>query len=158
MSTGEIALPVECFLTKRKARYAGEVGLFPDSALAAEDFAPIALGAEVRASLATERHAALLKYLWALCSLVAQNGDEYRDREEAFDGLLVRARHIEAKVDPQTGEVIIKRLSTRRLDNEAMQRLVARVKYIVLTEVLPGVPDGQLADEIDRMIGGRERK
>jgi hypothetical protein len=113
-------VPIEAFLTKRKARYVGEVGLFPDSALAAEDFAPIALGAEVRASLATERHAALLKYLWALCALVAQNGDRYRDREEAFDDLLLKAGHYEeVGYNPQTGELKIRRLSTRRLDNEA---------------------------------------
>lgn len=149
-------MPLELYGVKRKARYVGEVALFFDAPMFAEDFAKIPMDEQVRVELATPRNAALHRFLWALCALVAQNGDEYRDREEAFDGLLVRARHIEAKIDPRTGEVTIKRLSTRRLDNEAMARLVARVKHIVLTEVLPGVPDGQLADEIENMIGGRK--
>ena len=149
-------MPIEIFLTKRASRHAGEVGLFPDSSMAAEDFAPITMGAEVRASLATERHAALLKYLWALCTLVAANTDEYRDREEAFDGLLVRARFINHAVIKKTGEVVIRRASTRRLDNEAMQRLVNRVKHIVRTEILPGVDDDTLARQIEAGLAGRK--
>lgn len=144
-------------LTKRAARYAGEQGLFPDSQLAADDFAPIAMGAEVRASLSTERHAALLKFLWAMCALVAHNSDEYRDREEAFEGLLIRARFIEEITVAKTGEIKIRRRSTRRLDNTAMQRLVDRVKWIVLNEVWPKMPEGRLADEIEKLVQGRER-
>jgi hypothetical protein len=149
-------VPIETYLVKREARYAKEIGLFPDSPLAAEDFAPIAMGAEVRASLSTERHAALTRYLWALCALVAHNSDEYRDREEAFEGLLIRARFIEEITVAKTGEIKIRRRSTRRLDNEAMQRLVNRVKWIVLNEVWPKMPEGHLADEIEKMIGGRK--
>ena len=148
-------MTVETFLRKRGALHAGEVGLFPDSPIAEEDFAVVPAGAEVRAELATERNAAMMRFAWALAGKIADNTEFYLDRNDAMDGplgLKMRAHHCKPIVDPQTGEVTLRPLSLRRLSNEAFGRLVKRFVWITCNEIIPGLDEGPLREEIEEMI------
>ncbi len=122
---------VELFLRKRAARHANEVGLFCDGAAFEDDWRIIPIDTEVRAELATERNAALLRFVWALAGMIADNTEYFLDKTDAMEnvpnGLKVRARHCKPVVDIETGELTIKPLSLKRLSNEAFRRLVNRM-------------------------------
>jgi hypothetical protein len=143
-------------MRKRAARHSGEVGLFCDGAAFEEDWRLIPIDTEVRAELATERNAALLRFVWALAGLIADNTEFYLDKEDAMEnvpnGLKVRARHCKPVVDPETGEVTIKPLSLKRLSNEAFRRLVNRMVYVTCHDIIPHMPEGELRAEIEEMI------
>lgn len=148
-------MSIETFLRKRRALHAGEVGLFPDSPIAEEDFGLVPLGAEVRAELATERNMAMLKFAWALAGLIAENTEFYLDKNDAMDGpmgLKMKAHHCKPVVDQATGEVTLRTLSLKRLSNEAFHRLLKRFVWVTCHQIVPGMDEGPLRAEIEEMI------
>jgi hypothetical protein len=154
-------MPLEVYGVKRKAQ-PGEIGLFIDSPVFAEDFAKIKLGTEVRLEITTERNAQMFKFLWALAGKIAENSESFLDREDAMDnvpyGLKCKAGHAKAVVDPETGKVTVRPLSLKRLDGEAFKRLLDRMVYVACRDIVPGMEPGPLTDEIEAMLTRRERK
>jgi hypothetical protein len=151
---------IETFLRKRKALYAGEVGLFPDSPIAEEDFAPVPMGAEVRTEMATERNMAMLKFVWALAGMIADNTEFYLDRNDAMDGplgLKMRAHHCKPVVDQATGEVTLRPMSLKRLSNEAFHRLLRRFVWVTCNQIIPGMDEGPLRAEIEELVRDKRR-
>lgn len=149
-------MTIETILVKRGARYQGEIGFFPDNEIASEDVQPIAMGAELRVILSSERNTQLLKYAWALATIIARNTDFYLDKDDAMngpEGLKMKAKFWRLVVDPKTGEVEARPRSLSRLSNEAMQRLVNRFTYFVTAHIIPGIKDASLREEVARMIG-----
>jgi hypothetical protein len=55
--------------------------------------------------------------------------------------------------DPKTKKWELKAKSLKRLSNEQLTRLVARIKWIVLTEIIPNLDDAALEREIQEMLG-----
>jgi hypothetical protein len=152
---------LELYGIKRAAK-AGEVGIFIDSPVFAEDFARIKLGTELRVEITTERNLRMLAFAWVLAGKIADNTDCFLDKNDAMDnvpyGLKCRAKHAKAVVDPVTGVVTVKPLSLRRLDGGAFQQLLDRMVYVTCTEIIPGMEPGRMTDEIERMLVGKERK
>jgi hypothetical protein len=148
-------MSLELFGVKRAAK-AGEVGIFFDSPVFADDFTTIKLGAELRVQITTERNLRMLAFVWALAGKISDNSDAYLDKEDAMDnvpyGLKCRAKHAKAVVDPVTGEVVVKPLSLKHLDREAFKRLLDRMIYVTCTEIIPGMEPGKLTDEIEAML------
>jgi hypothetical protein len=148
-------MTVELFLRKRAARHAGEVGLFCDAVAFEDDWRIIPIDTEVRAELATERNAAMLRFVWALAGMIADNTEFYLDRQDAMDGplgLKMRAHHCKPVVDPETGEVTLRPLSLKRLSNEAFHRLLRRFVWVTCNQIVPGMDEGPLRAEIEEMI------
>ncbi len=75
---------IETYLTKRKARYAGEEGFFPDSQMASDDVAGIALGTDVTASLRKPRSIQHHRWYFAMLGIVIENAEAW----DAVDDLL----------------------------------------------------------------------
>lgn len=153
-------MTVEVFLRKRGARHANEVGLFCESPICEDDFKVIPMDAEVRAELATERNATMVKFAWALATVVADNTEWYVDKDDAMNsvvppGLKVLARHCKAVVDQETGEMIIKPRSLKRLTNEAMVRLIRNMTWAVTTKLIPGIKEDALRAEVEKMVADR---
>ncbi len=149
---------IESVLTKRKAKHVGEVGLFPDNAMAGDDLRPVSDGTEVMARWGSPRNIQLNKFMWALADKVSQNVDGLQDREDALEYLCVKARFMKTVLDPKTGKLEIRRKSTRRLSNEEFQRLIDRLVFIVCNEVIPSLDETALRAELEAMVGPRESK
>lgn len=152
-------MTIETFLVKRKSRYTGEVGLFSNSQLSEDDFAAVPIDTEVRVEMATERNMQMLKFVWALAGMIANNTDYFLDSDDAMNGpqgLKIKARHCKIVVDKETREIQVRPLSLKRLSNEAFHRLLKRMVFVVCTDLIPGMDEGPLRDEIEKMIAGKQ--
>jgi hypothetical protein len=158
-------MPLEVYGVKRKAKHAGEVGIFIDSPAWADDpvWIKTEMGTDLRLKITTARNLRQLAFAWVLAGKIAENCDGvYLDKDDAMDnvpyGLKCRAKHAKAVVDPVTGEVTVKPLSLKRLDGEAFKRLLDRMVYVTCTEIIPGLEVSVLRDELEAMVGGKRMK
>jgi len=140
-------------LRKRGAQFKGEHGLFAVADFAEDDLRQIANGSDVLVRLTTPRNLKLLAYLWALATVVAESVDGLYDRDDAMEFLCVKAHYTRNVLDPRTGKLEIKRGSLSRLSNEAMKRLAERMKFIVVSELVPGMDEGALGKRLEEMVG-----
>lgn len=143
---------IELPLTKRMARFKNEWGLFPDSPVADEEFRLITQNHGVLAKVSSPKNLESLKYIWALATMVADATDGINDKDEAMEFLCVKARHMTMKLDPHSGKMELARKSLSRISNENLHRLIDRMVYIVLSEILPGMKESDLRKEIERMV------
>ena len=144
---------IESVLTKRRAKFVGEIGLFADNAMAGDDLQPVSDGTEVLARWGSPRNLQLNKFMWALAAKVADNVDGLQDRDDALEFLCVKARFIKTVLNPQTGKLEIRRKSTRRLSNEEFHRLIDRLVFIVCNEIIPSLDETALRAELEAMVG-----
>jgi|SRR5215471_9141568 len=146
---------IETFLTKRKAKYRGEVGLFPSSEMADDDLRVIAMDSEVMAALRREKNIQALRYLWGLVHKVADNTDLFVDKDDAMEAFKVRVGYCKAVYDPHTRKIETKAKSLTRISDEQLRLLTEKITTVICEEVLPGITRQQLRDEIEAML--RER-
>ncbi len=146
---------IETFLTKRRARYRGEVGLFADSEMAEEDLRIITMDSEVTASLKREKNIQALRYLWGLVHLVANNSDMFLDKSDAMDSLKKRVGFSKAVYDPHTRKIESRAKSLTRISDEQLRLLTDKITTVICEEILPGIKRQHLRDEIEEML--RER-
>lgn len=148
-------MTIETFLVKRKAKYRGEVGLFPNSEMAEEDLAPISANGEVIATLRREKNIQALRYLWALVHKVADNTDFFLDKDDAMEAFKTRVGYSKAVYDPFTRKVEVKTKSLTRISDEQLRLLTDKITTIICDEILPGIKRKHLREEIEAML--RER-
>ena len=151
-------MTIETILTKRKALYKGEVGLFATSEMAEEDLAPFSMNDDVMAKISSERQMKALRKLWGFVYKGYQNTDYWLNKDKAMNYFKVKAGHVKPGRDPETGEwdMLLPKSLTRISDNE-LRLLTDRVVDIICIEVLPGVKQVDLRREIEEMIKPRER-
>jgi hypothetical protein len=142
----------ELTFRKRRAKHAGEVGLFMDSAAFQEEWESVKLDSEVEGNFTTTAVARYSRFFHALCGKVADN-IEGQDKDSLKDELLIKCHHVTYHFDKLRGKVEIKPKTTRNLDGDKWLRLIRRATYIVLTDYLPGMNEGELRDGIEQMIG-----
>jgi hypothetical protein len=143
---------IETFLTKRPAKWKGEVGLFADSQMAEEDLALIAMFAQVLVRARSERNIEGLKYLWGLVHKVADNTDMFLDKDDAMEALKIRVGYSKAVYDPLRRKIETRAKSLTRISDEQLRILTEKIKQVVMTEILPGVTSAELRREIEEMI------
>jgi len=143
---------IETFLVKRPAKHAGEVGLFPDSEMAAEDLALVSMFSELIVTLRSEKKIERLKYLWGLVHKVADNCDMFLDKDDAMEGFKLRCGYSKAVYDPHTRKIETKAKSLTRISDEQLRILTAKIQEVITKEVLPGITSAQLRNEIEEMI------
>jgi len=148
-------MTIETFLVKRKAKYRGEVGLFPNSEMAEEDLRVISLDSEVMAALRRERNVQALRYLWGLVHKVADNTDLFLDKDDAMEAFKVRVGYSKAIYDPHARKIEVRGKSLTRISDEQLRILTDRITDVICQEVLPGITRKHLRDEIEEML--RER-
>jgi hypothetical protein len=141
---------IETHLQKRPALYKGEVGLFPSDPANSEDFALIDYGL-VMAKLSTPKNTKLLAYIHVLAKKVA-DALGLGDIDDGKRYLKHKARFVKFDINPDTGEVTLISKSMRKLSNEALKRLADRMVYIVVTDVIPDLDEGELRRELEGMV------
>ena len=124
-------MTVETFLVKRKAKYRGEVGLFPNSEMAEEDLRIVALDSEVMASLRREKNIQALRYLWGLVHKVADNTDLFLDKDDAMDAFKVRVGYCKGVYDPHTRKIETRAKSLTRISDEQLRLLTEKITTVI---------------------------
>jgi hypothetical protein len=148
-------MAIQTFLVKRKAKYRGEIGLFPNSEMAEEDLVPIGANTEVMVTLRREKNIQLLRYLWGLVHKVADNTDLFIDKDDAMEALKIRVGFSKAVYDPMTRKIEPRAKSLTRISDEQLRRLTDAISTIICNEILPGMKQSELRHEIEEML--RER-
>jgi len=143
----------EIFLRKRRAKD-GEIGLFPEGAVFEEEWQSIAIGAEVDAKLSVPVNEKYRKFFHALCGKLAEAVELFGGSKDfAKEQLLLQCRHATYHHDKLRGKTEIRAKTTANLSSDEWIRLLKRANYVAVSEYLPGVPEGVLRDEIEKMLG-----
>lgn len=150
-------MTVETFGTKRRAHYAGEIGLFPSSEMASEDIAIFALNSELMMRLWSEKRIEQLRYLWGLVHKVADNTDLWLDKDDAMEGFKIRVGYSKAVYDPRIQRVQVRGKSLKIATAEQLKTITEKVQGVILTEIFPGMKNNVLREEIENMIGDNQR-
>lgn len=145
-------------MRKRGALHAGEFGLFIDSPVFEEDFASIKANADVTVTAVQSRNIKQMRLAWALAAKIADTGVlGDADRRDVMNYLLKKAKHVRYIANQHRDgvevEIVVKSIRFASMDQTAFDRLFNRMIYIVLSEILPDVPEGTLRDEIEKMSG-----
>lgn len=129
--------------------------LVPAHLMAEEDLATVPTGRDLLVKIRQPRNVRQFNLGWALAQKVAEACDWLHDKDDAMDYLLQRARHVKYFTNPHTGavEIIVRSISWEKLKQDEFDRLFKRIVHIVLTEIMPGLPEGDLKAEIFKMIG-----
>jgi hypothetical protein len=146
-------LTVETFLTKRRARYVGEIGLFAESQMAEDDLVLFGLNKELMAKLWTEKRIEQLRYLWGLVHKVADNTDLFLDKEEAMEGLKIAAGYYRMVWDTRLQKLVPRGRSLTRISDERLRLLTAKIQEVIREQIFPGMKNNELRREIEEMIG-----
>jgi hypothetical protein len=145
-------------MRKRPAMHAGELGLFIDSQVFEEDFASIKSGTDVHVKATQSRNLKQFRLAWSLAAKIAQSGVlGDAERREIMDYLLKKAKHVRYITNEHRDgievEVVVKSIRFEAMEQTAFDRLFNRMIYIILSEILPDMPEGQLRDEVEKMSG-----
>jgi hypothetical protein len=145
-------MTVETFLTKRRARYQGEVGLFPNSQMAQDDIAIFGWDIELMARLWSEKNNDRLRYLWGLVHKVADNTNLFLDKDDAMESFKIRVGYSKAVYNPRTRKIEHHGKSLTRISDEALRLLTVKIQDVIREEIFPGMKDNELRREIEEMI------
>jgi len=143
-------MAVELSLHKRPAKRAGEMGLFCDQEVFADDFALLPTKQEVWAEIRTTKNMKLLRFLWALATKLAKGG-LFEDKDVAMDQLRIAAKFARFSKDHK-GRIVIVPQSLSKASGTTLSRLADRMVYIVCQDLLPDMTESKLRAEIEKMI------
>lgn len=142
---------IEIAVIKRKAKYAGETGLFAVDSIADDEIKQMPNDeAPCWAEITTPQNIKLLRLLWAIAEKLAKGG-VYPDKDVAMEDLKIRARH--ARFGIEKDRVVIVPRSISRMSRAALSRLADRFIYIVCADLLPGMKESEFRAELEEMLG-----
>jgi hypothetical protein len=129
--------------------------LVPVDPVSAEELAEIPTTAELLVTVRTPRNPRQHRLAWALADKVAQACDWLHDRQDAMDYLKMKAHHVRIMVEPRTGRTFLvpKSIAFASLDQQGFNRFFNRMIYVVCAEVIPGLKEKDLRDELLAMVG-----
>jgi len=139
---------IEFACAKRKAKFAGEVGIFGIDQVSDEEIKQLP-DDMVWAEITVPRNLKQIRYLWAIASKLAEGG-VYESKEDAMDDLKIRARFARWGVENERTIVVPRSLSRQRGD--VLHRLINRIVYIVCSDLLPHIKEADLRAEIEEMV------
>ena len=124
---------------------------------AAEDLAHVPHGKDVLIGVKVERNMVQFRKLWALAQKLSEACDFLHDKDEAMDFILIGCKHVRWVANPRTGLVfpVAKSISGPALEGDKFTRLYKRALWFICNEVLPGLDEGALRDEIEKMVAPR---
>lgn len=128
--------------------------LEPVDQIAADDLASVPLDRDLIVTVKAPKNTKQMRFAWALAQKIADARDEIHDKDVAMDVLCEMTRHVKMVVNPVSGHAFMVRKSISALDGAAFSRLLNRMVYVTVTEIVPGLDEGQLRDEIEAMIAG----
>ena len=124
-----------------------------ESAVFDEEWSSIAIGAEVDAKLTVPVNEKYRKFFHALCGKLAEAVEFFGGSKDfAKEQILLQCRHATYHHDKLRGKTEIRAKTTANLSSDEWIRLLRRANYVAVSEYLPGVPEGVLRDEIEKML------
>jgi len=145
-------MTIETTLVKRRALYKGEIGFFASSPMAEQDIALAKLDEEIMCTFSSPRTLQQLKFLWALVSKVADNTDQFVDKDHAMEQLKLAIGHSRALFDRKTRKLEIRPKSLKRLSFEKLRDITNKMIDVICRDIIPGMEENLLRDEIEQMI------
>lgn len=108
---------------------------------------------EVMVTVRAPRNMRQHKLAWALARKIADACD-FHDHQDAMDFLKIKARHVSYLVDPKTGEIYIRprSISFGSCQQAVFNRILNRMIWAVVTDIVPGLDESLLRDEIEDMV------
>ena len=146
-------MTIDTFLVKRRARYAGEIGLFAESQMAEEDLALFGFDKELMAKLWTEKRIEQLRYLWGLVHKVSDNTTLFLDKDDAMEGLKIAAGYYKMVWDSRLKKLVPRGSSLTRISDERLRLLTTKIQDVIREQIFPGMKNEELRREIEEMIG-----
>ena len=124
--------------------------------IAGDEFGLLPYGKDVLITAKSPRNQRQHRLAWALAQKLSEACDFLHGAEDAMDYLKICCRHVKWITNPNTGTVfpVPKSISFASLDQAAFNRLFKRMVYVTCTEIVPGLPDNDLRDEIEKMCVG----
>lgn len=119
-----------------------------------EDMATIPNDKDLLVTVKAPRNLKQLRFAWALAQKIADARDDILDKDVAMDVLCEMTRHVKMVVNPVSGHAFLMRKSIGTLDAAALSRLLNRMVYVTVAQIVPGLDEGQLRDEIESMVSG----
>jgi hypothetical protein len=129
--------------------------LVPADSVSAEMMAEIPLNTGLMVEVRVPRNLRQFRLAWALASIVSKSVDYLPDRETAMDWLKIKARHVRMIIDPKTGEIAIipKSIAYASLEQTAFARVLNRMVYVTITDIIPGMQESELRAELEKIVG-----
>ena len=146
---------INSILTKRRARYVGEMGFFADNSMAGDDLALATEDEEVLCIWYSPKTLKALKRLWGIVDKTAQNTDRWLHKREAMDELLVRVGFSKLVWDSRERKLVLRPKSLAGASNEELKLITGNVTNVICTEVIPGMAHNALRREVEEMLKPR---
>lgn len=129
--------------------------LAPIDPVSAEKLAAVPTNVDLLVTVKTPRNVKHFQKAWVLAQKVSEACDWLTDREVAMAWLLIKARHVRYVHDLNNNQAVIipKSIAWASLDQSAFTRLYNRILYVVTSEIIPGLDEGDLRREIEAMVG-----
>lgn len=141
-------MSTDTFMTKRRARYKGEMGFFADNEMSEEDIRPVTLGEQVIVTWYQPENVQQRRYLYGLVYKTWQNTSEWLDHHVLMDELKTRVGYL-FKGKPK---------STKRISNNELRFLTDRIMDVIAAEILPGINRDDLRREVEEMLGDKREE
>lgn len=112
-------------------------------------------GDVVRVEVRRPRNLSAHRRWFALVNMIYANSEDYGSPELVHAHLKLLAGHADPIVNKATGETYLvpKSISFSSMDEDQFQALWARVVPKVCTEIIPGISEPEIEDEINRLVG-----
>jgi hypothetical protein len=145
-------------MRKRPALRAGELGFFIDAEAFEDEFASVKQGVDVKVEATQSRSIKQMRLAWGLAGKIAKSGAlGDAEQREVMNYLLKKARHVKYIANQHRSgvevEVVVKSIRFAAMEQTAFNRLFNRMIFIVLSEILPDMPEGELRAEVEKMAG-----
>lgn len=147
-------MPTELILRKRASTRVGEIGLFCDVEVWEEEFSAIKNDSDVKAVVSQPRSLKQHKFAWALATKVAEACDFLESKDDAMNYMLIESRHARFIYDQRRdiSYAVPKPTNWGAMDGTAFTKLLKRMTHVVGTHIVPGIDNGALRAEIERML------
>ena len=129
--------------------------LVPADQVSADILREVPANTGVMVTVKVPRNLRQFRLAWALADLVSKSVDFLPDRETAMDWLKIKARHVRMIHDPRTGKtaIIPKSIAFQSLDQEGFRRVLDRMIYVTITDIIPGLEETALRAELEAIVG-----
>ena len=130
------------------------IGLFPLNEMSEEELSAVSKD-QLLVTIKTPRNPRQFALAWALATKVQEACDWLADKEDAMAYLKIKARHVKYIHDPRTEktEIIPRSIAFASLSQDAFKRVLDRMIWVTVTEILPGIEESALRREIEAVVG-----
>ena len=129
--------------------------LVPVDPVSAEMLAEIPTSKDVMVTVKVPRNLRHFRLAWVLADVVSKSCEWLPDREAAMDWLKIKSRHVRIIHDPLRNKtaIIPRSIAFASLDQAGFKRVFDRMVNVVVTEIIPGLDEAKLRQELESIVG-----